>query len=203
MSSGGVISSNIVFSGASVAMDGGGIPYKDVMASLSEVCTKDVPVIVVDVKGLQRRDIIPDILRKVKTKRELWLMTGIRNPGDVMDAFHGNMDKLVVPYHLTTDAHLKEMTELSDSCIPALFVDDDGVIMKGKRMDIGETVRALEKMHFRKILAFDVSPGGGTGKWDPVKDIADVLIPSCSAADRDTMHGTGFADVIVPAADLI
>jgi len=195
------MASRPVFSGTSVTMSGDLSGYKDVVSSLPDH-TKDVPVIVIDIKGMQRKDIVPDILKNVKIRNELWFMTGIRNAGDVMDAFHGNMDKLIVPYHLTSDTLLKEITELSDSCIPSLFADEDGVLVRGKRKDIRTVIRTLEMMHFSKILIFDASGGSDLKKWHSVRDAADIIIPFCSAKDADAILSMGFADVMVSAAEL-
>ena len=198
--------------------------YEELIQKLENVYGKEVPFLMIDVKGIQKRDIVPDILKRMKMKRELWLMTGIRDPGDVMDAFNGDINKAVVPYHLTSDEYLKEMIELSDSCIPALFSDSGTVLenrrtsdkrtasekgmsqTKNKRNDLRDVVRALERMNFRKILAFDVSGSDPVRTWEGISDLSDVVIPyvpSGGMNDIEAVHRLGFADVTVPAVRII
>jgi hypothetical protein len=202
---GNIVSSEITFSGTSVSMTANTIGYRDLMPSLSDVCDKDVPVLAIDTDGMKKNDITHGLLRKMKIKREFWLMTGIRNAGDVMDAFHSDADKIVIPYHMTSDTHLSEMIEISDSCIPALFADDSGVRTKGKRKDLGTCVRMLESMNFKKILVFDVSGGDGKDVYAAVKDHGDRVIPYAGSGETDdvsSLQEMGFADVMVSAVKL-
>jgi isopentenyl phosphate kinase len=196
-----MVSSHIAFGDASVSMTGNTVGYVDLSSSLSKVCDKDTPMLAVDVDGVQKRDIVPELLRKIRSKHELWLMTGIRNAGDVMDAFHGDINKLVIPYHLTSDASLKEIAEISDSCIPALFAGADGVRIKGKgkSRDLRTCVKALEKMNFRRIIVFDVS---GDAR-NSVRDLANIVIPYAGTAEEaDILRSIGFNNVLVSAIKL-
>ena len=200
-----MISSDIILSGASVSMADDIINYEGLLSSVADAVGKDVPIVAVDVKGIQRKDIDQDILKKIRTKREFWLMTGIRNTGDLMDAFQGDIGKAVVPYQFTTDELLREMTEISDCCIPALFVDDGGVLAGRKRKDLRGTVRTMEEMNFRKILMFDVSGGDGIRLCEYAAGISDALIPFIASnrkEDIDSANSLGFRDVIVPAVSL-
>jgi hypothetical protein len=193
-----MVASHITFSGTDVIMDDNIVGYRDLLNSLSGVCDKETPIIAVDIVGLQRMDIEPEILRRIRSKREMWLMTGIRDAGDVMDAFHGNISKLVVPYHMTSDDLLREMNELSDSCIPALFADRDGVHMKGRRRELRTVIRALEKIGFRRMIVFDTSSSDPTDTWNSLYDLADAIIPYASSKeDADVMREIGFRDVML------
>jgi hypothetical protein len=200
---GNVMASHILFSGTDVRMDERPVSYGNLINSLSGICDKSTPMLVVDVIGLEKRDIEPEILRKIRPKREMWFMTGIRNAGDVMDAFHGDIGKLVVPYHMTSDALLKEMNELSDSCVPALFADGKGVHMSGRRGDLKTVVRTLERTGFRKMILFDVSGSSAEYTFGSLSDLADTVIPYASSKeDADVIHETGFKDVMVSGIKL-
>jgi hypothetical protein len=199
---GNAVTSHILFSGTDVRMDDNPVSYGDLVSSLSGISDKGTPILAVDVVGLRKGDIEPGVLRKLKTKHNVWLMTGIRDTGDVMDAFHGDISKLVVPYHLTTDGFLKEMIALSDSCIPALFIDGEGVHMSGRRREPRTVIRTLENIGFRKMLLFDVS-GGDVNTWMPFEDLADMIIPYASSMDdADAIHKIGFNDVLVSGIKL-
>ncbi|MDR0198829.1 MAG: hypothetical protein LBI08_03700 [Methanomassiliicoccaceae archaeon] len=197
---GNLLASHMTFVGTSITMSGNCVGYGDLLSSLSDVCGKDAPILAVDAEGMRRKDIVPELVRKIRSKRELWLMTGIRNAGDVMDAFHGDMNKLAVPYHFTSDALLREITELSDSCVPVLFTERNDVHAKGKKKDLRNCIRTLTNMNFRKILVFDVS---GDGAWDSIRNHADTVIPYAPTADdAKELHGLGFDDVLVSAVKL-
>ena len=200
------VSSDIMFSGPSVTMSEDTERYADITRSLTDVCGKDVPALVVDVKGMQRKDIIPEILKRIKMRREVWLMTGIHDTVDMMDAFQGDADKVAVPYHFTSDALLREMTELSDCCMPVLFVDRDGVHVRGKRKELRAVIRTLENMNFGRILAFDISGGDPVRIWEGAAGISDALVPyvsSGTAYDIDSVHRLGFPDVMVSGVRLL
>ncbi|MCL2143459.1 MAG: hypothetical protein FWH44_04295 [Methanomassiliicoccaceae archaeon] len=202
---GNLVSSHPVLSDASVTMTDNTVGYGDLMSSLSDVCDKEIPILIADVKGMQKGDIMPDVLRKIRSKRETWLMTGIRNAGDVMDAFHGDINKLVVPYHFTSDAALKEIIEISDCCIPAVFAGGNGARTAGKRADLRSCIRTFEKMNFRNVIVFDDRADNAAGIWSNVRDLADIIIPyvcSGTAEDMRTLHDMGFADVLVSAVRL-
>jgi len=195
-----ILASHMVFSGASPAMTENTVGFGVLMSSLSNVCTKDIPILAVDVDGIRKKDIIPELLRKIRTKHELWYMTGIRNAGDAMDAFHGDINKLVIPYHLTSDTLLREIVEISDSCIPALFVERGEPYVRGKKKSLRNCIKTLTNMNFRKILIFDVS---GDNAWDDLRDLVDTVIPYApSIEDADALRKIGFGDVLVSAVKL-
>jgi len=198
---GNIMASHMIFNGASISMTDNRIGYGTLVSSLSKVCSKDTPMLVADVKGMQKRDIMPDLLREIKMKNEAWMMTGIRNAGDVMDAFQSNVNKIVVPYHFTSDVLLKEMIELSDSCMPALFAERGSVYAKGKKKDLRTVVRTLTDMNFRKVILFDVSEkGSGT---NDLRGLEDNVIPYADTNESaDALHKSGFADVLVSAVKL-
>ena len=222
-----MMSSDIVFDRSLMTMTEDAVSYEEIIRHLETVCGKDTPLLIADVKGMQKKDIVPDILKRMKIKRELWLMTGIRNSEDVMDAFNGDISKAVVPYHFTSDALLREMTELSDSCIPALFTDN-GVVLgntrtAGKGTAHGQTgsmknglrdvVRTLEGMNFRKVLVFDVTGNGSAEDagdpvriWENISGLSDIVIPyvpSGTKEDVGAVRGLGFSDVTTPAVRLV
>jgi len=195
-----ILASHMSFEGSSPSMTANTVGFNDLMSSLSNVCTKDLPILAVDIDGIRKKDIIPELLRKIRTKHELWYMTGIRNAGDVMDAFHGDINKLVIPYHLTSDALLREIVEISDSCIPALFIERGEPHVRGKKKSLRNCIKTLMNMNFRKILMFDVS---GDNIWGDLRDLVDTVIPYApSIEDADALRRIGFRDVLVSAVKL-
>jgi hypothetical protein len=199
MRNGIALTSDITFDGYSLSMAGGRVDYDILFPPVARACGRDGPMIVADIEGMRRRDIMPDVLRKIGTKRETWFMTCIRNADDLMDSFSGNAESIAVPYHFTSDRSLKEMTEMSDRCIPALFMDPGGVHTSGIKKDALTLIRSLENMNFGKILTFDIS---GTYRWDRISDHADTVIPFVRYEDRDSAHKAGFDNIMVSAVRL-
>ncbi|MCL2786597.1 MAG: hypothetical protein FWD81_05215 [Methanomassiliicoccaceae archaeon] len=200
---GTMTSSDVVLSGNSVVMSDDVCSYDELLASLTDVCSKDTPILVADVRGMQKRDITPGVVKRVRMKHELWMMTGVRDAGDLMDAFQSDAGKVIVPYHLTSDELLREMTELSDCCIPALFADRGAVHMRGKKNDLRSVVRTMESMNLRKVLVFDQS-GDNVRTWEAASGLADTVIPFIpSGTDTDAVHRLGFGDIMVPAVSLV
>jgi hypothetical protein len=200
---GNIVSADLVL-GDPLTMTDDTVGYADLVSSLADICGKRTPILAVDVKGMQKKDIMPDVLKNMRTKHEIWLMTGIRNAGDVMDAFQGNASRLAVPYHFTTDRDLRDMAELSDSCMPALFADNGSVRMKGKKKDLRNIIREMERMNFAKVLVFDVSDCRVNDVWGPVSDLADIVIPYVRNGkdDADAVRDIGFQDVMVSGIKL-
>ena len=195
---GRVLSSDLVLRGTSVTMSDAA-PYDP--SAAADTDDKNVPLIVIDVKGLQRGDIDANILKRTKIKRELWLMTGIRDAGDVMDAFQGCMSKMIIPYHLTSDRSLKDITDVSDCCIPSLFIDNGAVHSGGNKKGLTEVIRTLRDMNFGKVLAFDVSDKKDIS-WKDLSGVSDILIPYVPSGlpeDTGPLHDIGFSDTAVPA----
>ena len=205
---GEMISGEFVINGTTVKMSSssgdGTVRYSETLSSLSKSYGKDLPLLVIDADGMRRRDIEPGVLKKMRATRNIWLMTGIRNSGDVMDAFHGDIEKLIVPYHMTTDADLREMTELSDSCFPALFADREGVYARKGKRPLRDVMRTLTNMNFRKILLFAAGDGPEDVLWD-VRDHCEMIIPYCNGNKDDIgrIGEMGFSDVLIPFYELI
>jgi len=201
---GNILTADIIFSGTSVTAANDNLCYKDLLKSLADVCGKEVPVVVVDVKGMKKKDISSEILKDVKSKRDIWVMTGIIDAGDMMDAFQGNINKLIVPYHFTSDSHLKEMIMLSDCCIPALFVDNGNVYPLGRKNDLRNALRTLERMNFEKTLVFDVSSEYSPGIWERIHDHSDTVIPYAPSQDvAAEIRERGFNNIMISAVKLI
>ena len=194
------VSPDVTF-GASVIIPGGNGDYDDIMKKVTDVCGKGSPVLVIDADGIRKADIFPNVLKRLPAGRETWFMTGIRNAGDMIDAFHGNIGKLVVPYHLTADDALIEMSELSDCLIPALFIDSGGVHIRGRRKrGTADVLRTLEGMNFSDVAVFDAS-GGRIDIMYELRGKENIAVPYINPGTDDgaaDASDRGFAKVIVP-----
>jgi len=199
-------SSYLTFSGTSVAMAKDTVDYKEHISFVSKACGEGTPMVIVDVKGMQKDDIDPNVLRKIRSKgNELWLMTGVRDAGDMIDAFCGDVSKIMVPYHMTSDRLLKEMTELSDNCLPAIFMERDKIYMNGRKRDIREVVRSMANMNFGKIAVFNVSSEHDDRVYGCLQDFSDVVMPYVSSGeeyDIKRMNDLGFADTMASSVRL-
>ncbi|MCL2607934.1 MAG: hypothetical protein FWD92_05225 [Methanomassiliicoccaceae archaeon] len=199
-----ILTGDMRFSGTSVSVTDDSVNYKDLLTSLYGVCSKETPVAAVDVKGMKKRDITSEILKDIRSKRDIWVMTGIIDAGDMMDAFQGNINKLIVPYHLTSDYNLREMIMLSDCCVPALFVDNGNVYPLGRKNDLRNALRTLERMNFEKVLVFDVSSEYSPGMWERIVDHSDTVIPYAASSDAAAeIRERGFNDIMISAVRLL
>jgi len=200
------LSSHPMFSGTSVSMSKDTMNYKDLMRSVSKACGKETPIVIVDVKGMQKEDIDPNVLRKVRSKgNELWLMTGVRNSGDMIDALCGDIDRVMVPYHMTSDPMLKEMTELSDGCIPALFVERGKIYMKGREKSVSSVLKTLMNMNFDKIAVFNTSGEDDDRVYADIQEFSDVTVPYVTSGDDydiSKISEMGFADIMASSVKL-
>jgi len=201
-----MVSSHITFSGTSVSMTKDTVSYRDIMNSASKACGKEIPMLIVDVKGIQKEDIDPNVIRKIRSKgNELWLMTGVRNAGDMIDAFCGDVSNVMVPYHMTDDLLLREMIELSDSCIPAIFAERDKIYMNGRKRNINDVLKTLMNMNFDKIAVFNISGEDDDHVYGNIRDFSDVVIPYVTSGDDydiRKMNDLGFDDIMASSVRL-
>jgi len=199
-------SSHPMFSGTSVSMSKDTMNYKELMSSVSKACSKETPIVIVDVKGMQKEDIDPVVLRKVRSKgNELWLMTGVRNSGDMIDALCGDIDRVMVPYHMTSDTMLKEMTELSDGCIPAIFMERNKIYMKGKERNVNGVLKALMNMNFDKIAVFNTSGEDDDRVYGDIQEFSDTVIPYVRSGDDydiTRINEMGFTNIMASSVKL-
>jgi len=157
-----------------------------------------MPVLVVDVKGLFKKRLDDRLLMNMRFPgSDIWFMTYIKDVEDVFDCFMGNVEKVLVPYHtIRNDVVLEEAYEVTENCIPALFVLHGKVVCGGEyAKDIGTTVGRLERIGFREIVVLDTDSTLRTDDWISLCERSSGIIPFVKSADK--ADGAGYQNIII------
>ncbi|AIZ56173.1 hypothetical protein Mpt1_c02730 [Candidatus Methanoplasma termitum] len=139
-----------------------------------------MPLVVVDVKGLGKENLDDKLLSKIKFRgSDVWFLTHIYNVEDVFDCFMGDIAKAMVPYHTTrTDYVMVEIHDVSENCIPVLFVVKGRVACRGgNTKDIRTSVDEIARIGFREIAVFDTDSSLMNEDWVSLKDRFRNIIP--------------------------
>lgn len=101
-----------------------------------------------------------DILRQLlKRKYNVWLEIGMRSEDDLFDAFAMGVSYAVAGslFCRSIDT-FRELFELSDKCIPCLYLDGQVVWERpgAGPADLGEAIEALKKIGFDEIAVIDL-----------------------------------------------
>jgi len=179
-----------------------GIPYFSGDAfPLKQIIRKDdterSTALIVDVVGMQRRNMDDSMTRVKVPGHDIWYMTCIETEDDVFDGFLSNGEALLMPYHmLTGDDVLAEAFDLSDSCIPVLFVSKGKVIANKRNKEILDTVRLIEEVGFSNIIVFDTDDSLSMDDWESLHSENPDIMPYVRN-DLLGLKEMGFKDVIV------
>ena len=157
-----------------------------------------MPVVIVDVKGLNRKNLDDRLLTDMKFPgSDIWFLTYIEDVEDVFDCFMGNIVKVLMPYHTTrNDLVMSEVFELTENCIPALFVSSGKVICRdGEMKDISTAMAELERIGFTDIIVFDTDSMLRKDDWAALFNRSGGLIPFVRNIDATT-DGLAFQKII-------
>ena len=138
------------------------------------------PLAVVDVKGLEKRNIDDKLLKNLGFRgSDVWFLSHIYNIDDIFDCFMGNIVKTLMPYHTTkNNSVLKEAFEVSENCIPVIFVTNGtAVCRRGRLEEIGTHIREAEKIGFHEIIVFDTDSSMKRDDWTSINDRFPNIIP--------------------------
>ncbi|MDR1955140.1 MAG: hypothetical protein LBP82_04230 [Candidatus Methanoplasma sp.] len=186
---------------APVKIDGTDISFESEPAKPAFSAKDDddrMPVVVVDVKGFGKRKMDDRLLTNMKFPgNDIWFMTNIKDIEDVIDGFMGNIMKLLVPCHtVRNDLVLKETFEVSEDCIPVLFVSQGRArYTEDRTKDVRTAVEELARTGFCDIAVFDTDSMLRADDWAALHDRYQDLIPFVRKKDRET-DGIGFQRII-------
>ena len=155
-------------------------------------------VVVADVRGLGRRELDDRLLKKMKFPGcDIWFLTHVRDIEDVFDCFMGDIAKLLIPYHTTrNDLVMREAYEMSENCIPALFVSKGRVSgRRGQTKDLRAVVEEMVKIGFSEVAVFDTDSMLTAYDWISLNDRFSDLTPFVRDMDGPTA-GIGFQNII-------
>ena len=139
-----------------------------------------MPLVVVDVKGLGKENLDDGLLSKIEFRgSDVWFLTFIYSIEDVFDCFIGNIAKALIPYHSAgSDSVLKEIYEVSENCIPVLFVVQGRVACRGGSTDdIRVIIDEVAKIGYQEIVIFDTDSSLSMDDWVSIKDRFQNTIP--------------------------
>jgi len=157
-----------------------------------------MPVLVADVRGLGKKELDDRLLMNMSFPgSDVWFLTPIKDVEDVFDCFMGSTVKLLVPYHMTrNDIVMEEAYEVTENCIPALFVSHGRVICRGEQTkDLASAIAEMERIGFAEIVVFDTDSTLSTDDWGSLHERHPGLIPFIR--NRDGIAGdAGFQKII-------
>jgi len=157
-----------------------------------------MPVLVVDVKGLGKGELDDRLLTGMRFPgSDVWFMTRILDIEDVFDCFMEDIAKVLMPYHaVRNDRVISEAYEVSENCIPVLFVlKGKAVCRGGGTKDLRAAVAELSKTGFQEIVVLDTDSSVGSEEWTALNDRYEGLIPFLRKEDGSAA-GIGFRTII-------
>lgn len=135
-------------------------------------------VMLMDLAGIMEARPNFDVLRQLlKRKYNVWLEIGMRDEDDLFDAFAMGVSYAVAGSLCCRHFEMfSELFELSDKCIPCLYLDD-GVVWErpgAGPKDMGEALEALKRIGFEEMAIIDL-PRLGTGTGYSEELVAEAL----------------------------
>jgi hypothetical protein len=158
-----------------------------------------MPVAVADVKGLGRGELDDRLLTSMRFPgNDVWLMTHISDIEDVFDCFMGEVSKVLIPYHTVRNGLvMNEAYEVSENCIPVLFVLGGAAVCRGgRREDLRTAMGDLSKTGFQDIAVLDADSSVRRDEWMALGDRYEGLIPFLRKGGGSA-EGMGFKMIIV------
>jgi len=124
-------------------------------------------VIVADIESLNGNRFVPGFADRCRISgNDIWLIETVHTVDDVFDAFIGNADKMIVPFHtMKSEKAFAEILNISEDCIP-LITCRDGKTMSRRTPEIIGAVRNLTDIGYRSIMVADTDGNVPDGIWD-------------------------------------
>ncbi len=106
-------------------------------------------------------------------------MTAVETTEDLMDAFNSSADMVISPYHVSrSDAILKDIMDVSDSFIPAVYVKNGlGIRRNGRGSDVESILDELMDMNYFRICVVDTDMSLTGRQWESIADMCPSAIP--------------------------
>ncbi len=172
---------------------GGTLPLRDLVDRGEERGA----VVLVDVRGMRRRNMDGDVARAGLRGSDVWLMTHVQDEDDVFDGLLAGAARLLMPYHaLDSDRVLAQSRELSDSCVPVLFVEDRTVLSPAGRTGLHAALDVVEDHGFPSCIVSDTGGSLEPGDWEAAASRHGGVLPHVSrpSARLEGMFGGIVAD---------
>lgn len=143
-------------------------------------------VLVIDVDSINDRRFNPGLVSGCRVSgNDVWLVESISFSSDILDAFLGDLCKLVMPIgSISSRAVLEDAVGLSDDCVP--FIE----CVKGRSLGNAERIEdlavSLSGMGFRQIMVADLDGGVPDRVWEALENVRAETIayrPCSSSPD--------------------
>ena len=151
--------------------------------------------LVMDVKGLQRRNLNDVLLKRLKIRgMRTWFMTNIESVDDVFDAFNTDAEAVLVPVNtVRSEEEFDDILSVSDSAIPVILVRKRSTVFIGESLDYIKAVRKVFTTGFTTAAVFDLDDSLTEENWTYLKDEGDIIPCSFSGKIKgDRFEELGF-----------
>ena len=141
-------------------------------------------VLVMDVKGLQRKNLNDVLLKRLKIRgKRTWFLTNIESVDDVFDAFNTDAEAVLVPTHtVRSEEEFEDILAVSDSAIPAVFVRKKNAILIGKSMSFRSAADSVFRYGYSSVAVIDTDGSLSEDDWMTLRDMGNVM--PCSFTGR-------------------
>ncbi|MCK9323660.1 MAG: hypothetical protein M0P07_06910 [Candidatus Methanomethylophilaceae archaeon] len=157
--------------------------------------------IIVDVKGLTRKNFDDRLLTTMDIPgSDIWYLTQIDSSSDILDGFMGNVSKLLIPYHTSrSTAMLKDAFEMSDECIPTIFVSDGLAMCRDdKKRKLSDIVEEMTNIGFANTIVLDTDGSVKEEEWEDIRARFPSVIPYVgNGTSINTIKSMIFEDIII------
>ncbi len=160
--------------------------------------------IVIDVKSLGRERFNGNFVRQVKIPgNNVWLCETIRSSSDILDAFMGNIQKLLIPCQFIKSwSLLDDAISLSEDCIPAVVCLRSKAVMLGGLFDPEKILGKLLDSGFHQALVIDADGSIPLDRWKELYNEFPSIIPYNHRASIAEVGAEDYAaDAFEPTTD--
>ncbi|MGD0056919.1 MAG: HisA/HisF-related TIM barrel protein [Methanomassiliicoccales archaeon] len=184
-----------------------GAPFVKYLKAVEGKRYNATDILLIDLSGIQDGKPNFKVLRElIRRKYNVWLDLGMRSMQDLFDSFAMEIS-MAVASSLTVPSMklLRDMFELSDKCLPCLFLDRDVVwsVQNGPKK-FGDVVRELKGIGFDEVGVIDLTRLGKRSgiSRDFVSRLSDcdldvVVGGGVIESDLNKLQEAGFAGVFI------
>ncbi len=154
------------------------------------------PVVAVDWDSVSSSRFREGVVKALRIRgREPWLLTWVRNAGDLMDSFNTTAEMVLAPLHaIDSRADLEDIVSISDGTVPAVFCEGGEAVLRDGEAGVVETLAEMEAAGFPFSCVLDADSGLSGDDWEAVFD----AFPSCVPFTCDTAKVGMFGRRIAP-----
>ena len=149
-----------------------------VMTKGKQTESEDRPtVLVMDVKGLQRRNLNDVLLKRLRIRgTDVWFLTNIESVDDVFDAFNTDAETVLVPSHtVRSPEEFSDILDVSDSVIPVLFVRKRAAVLFGTNTDYRKVIDSIKAFGYGTVAVFDLDDSIPENEWPSLCQRCDII----------------------------